>query len=84
MLSAISSRPRAAASRRCGVERRGQQRVGARRLGQRDGAVDDVLVEALPAEVQHRRLAEAADDLVRARDHEVGAGGERVLGQQPR
>ena len=37
---------------------------------------------ALVAEVQHRRLGEAADDLVRARDHEVGAGGERVLGQR--
>jgi hypothetical protein len=32
--------------------------------------------------VQHRRLAEAARVLVRARDHEIGAGGESVLGQR--
>ena len=43
------------------VERRGEQRVGARRLRQRDGAVDDLRVEPVPAEVQHRRLAQAAD-----------------------
>ena len=33
------------------------------------------------AEVQHRRLGEAAGVLVRARDDEVGAGGQGVLGQ---
>ena len=32
-------------------------------------------------EVEHRRLGEAADDLVGARDHEVRARRERVLGQ---
>ena len=32
-------------------------------------------------EVQHGRLREAADDLVRAGDHQVGARRQRVLGQ---
>ena len=80
-----SSRPcdRRLAAR--GVERAAQQRARARRLGQRDRAVDRVLADApvgLAAEVEHRRLREAADDLVRARDDEVGARRERVLGQR--
>ncbi len=38
-------------------------------------------ISELVGEVQHGRLGEAADDLVGARDHEVGAGREGVLGQ---
>ena len=80
-----SSRPctRGEAARR--VERSEQQRVGAGRLDQRHRAVDRRARRAARravAEVQHRRLGEAADDLVRARDDEVGARGERVLGQR--
>ena len=66
------------------VERRRQQRVRARRLGERHRAIDLVLVDqvlgAMP-EVEHRRLGEAPDDLVRARDHEVRAGRQCMLGE---
>ena len=45
-----------------------------------DGFLADQLCAAC-AEVQHRRLRQAADDLVRARDHEVGAEREGVCRQ---
>ena len=64
-----------------GVERPQQQRVRAGRLDQRHGAVDAVLVDPAfggTAEMDHRRLGEAADDLVRARHDEVRARRERV------
>jgi hypothetical protein len=64
------------------VERAGQQRRRRSRLDQRHAAVDQRLVQpAVDAEVQHRRLREAADDLVRARDDQVSAEEERVRGQ---
>ena len=60
------------------VERARQQRAGAGRLEQRDAAVDDLLVEQVPvAEMDDRRLRDAADDLVRARDHRVRAERQR-------
>ena len=78
-VSPSSSRPlhrRAAAG---GVERAEQQRVRAGRLDQGHAAVDDALLDqAVVTEVDHRRLREAADDLVDARDDEVGAERERV------
>ena len=60
------------------VQRGGQQRVGAGRLDQGHRAVDHVLVDELPvAEVQDRRLGQAADDLVGAGEDEVGAAAKR-------
>ena len=56
------------------VERAAEQRARARGLDQRHAAVHDLLLEQVAvAEVDHRRLGEAAHDLVRARHHEVGA-----------
>ena len=64
------------------VERAGEQAAGAGRFDQADAAVDDRRVDpAAAAEVQHRRLGQAADDLVGRGDDEVGAAGERVGGQ---
>ena len=61
-----------------GVERAGEQAAGAGRLDQADAAVDDRVVDpAAAAEVEHRRLGEAADDLVGRGGDEVGAGLER-------
>ena len=66
------------------VERAAQQAAGAGRLDQRDRAVDDALVDAgRVAEVEDRRLGEAADDLVGRGEHEVGPALER-RGGQPR
>ena len=77
-VSPSSSRPRVAALRRAASSDTPQQRVRARGLDQRDAAVHHALLDQLAVpEVDHRRLGEAADDLVRARDHEVGAS-ERV------
>jgi hypothetical protein len=67
-----------------GVERREQERVRAGRLDQRHRAVDHVLVEPRlrpGTEVEHRRLGQAADHLVGARDHEVRARVQRRLRQ---
>ncbi len=67
-----------------GVQRGRQQRARAGRFGQRNRAVDRVLADSLDAavaEMQHRRLREAADDLVRAGDDQVGAQRQRVRGQ---
>ena len=65
-----------------GVERAGEQGAGAGRFDQADAAVDDRLVDpAAVAEVEHRRLGQAADDLVGRGDDEVGAAAERVRGQ---
>ena len=62
-----------------GVERGGQERVRARRLDQGHGAVEDPLVDAVPAiaEVQDRRLGDRADDLVHRGEDHVGAALER-------
>ena len=64
------------------VERAGEQAAGAGRFDQADAAVDHGRVDPpAAAEVQHRRLGEAADDLVGGGGDEVGAAGERVGGQ---
>ncbi len=65
-----------------GVERAREQSAGAGRFDQADAAVDDRLVDPpAVAEVEHRRLGQAADDLVGRGDDDVGAGAERVGGQ---
>ena len=61
-----------------GVERAAEQPAGAGRLDQADTAVDHLLVDPLGGEVEHRRLGEAADDLVGGGDHQVGAARDRV------
>jgi hypothetical protein len=64
------------------VERPEQERVRAGRLDQGHAARDHALLDQIAvAEVDHRRLREAAHDLVDARDHEVGPERERVRGQ---
>jgi hypothetical protein len=66
------------------VERPQQQGAGARRGHKRQRAIDDALVDPRPGawrQVQHRRLSEAADELVRSRQNEVGTHGESVLRQ---
>ena len=64
------------------VQRGEQQAARARRRDEPQRAVDGVLGEAAAGtEVQHRRLGQAAAVLVGARDDEVCAQGERVLGQ---
>ncbi len=65
-----------------GVEGAGEQGAGAGRFHQAHAAVDHSLVEAVTgAEVEHRRLGEAADDLVGRGDDDVGAAGDRVGGE---
>ena len=65
-----------------GVERAEQQRVGAGGLDECDRAVDHVAVDPPAcAQVDHGRLGQRADDLVGARDDEVGAQRQRVRGQ---
>ena len=66
-----------------GVEGGRQQRVRAGRLDQGDGPVDDVLVDLVAvAEVEDRRLGQAADDLVGAGEDEVGAAAKGALRQR--
>ena len=78
-----SSCPRTAALRRAASSEPAEERAGARGLDQRHAAVHDLLVDQVAvAEVDHRRLGEAAHDLVGARDHEVGAERERVPRQR--
>ena len=65
-----------------GVERAREERARARRFDQADAAVDDRLLDQLAgSQVEHRRLCEAADDLVGRGDDQVGALAERVGGQ---
>ena len=65
------------------VERGAEQRARARRLEQGYRAVDDRFVEKVSlAELQDRRLAQAAEHLVDRGVHEVGAGLDRRLGEQ--
>lgn len=66
------------------VERAREQAAGARGFDQADAAVDHGGIDPpARAEVQHRRLGQAADDLVGGGGDEVGAAGERV-GRQRR
>ncbi len=66
-----------------GVERGHQQRARAGRADEPHGAGDGVGVDQRAvADEQHRRLGEAADDLVGRGEHRVGAEPQRRLGQR--
>ena len=65
-----------------GIEREREQRARAGRLEERHHTVDDQPVDpAVVAQVDHRRLGEAPDDLVGRGDDEVRACLERGLGK---
>ena len=67
------------------VEGGEQESVRARGLDHRHAAVHHLLLDQVPMpQVDHRRLREAADDLVGARDDEVGSEAEGVRRAAPR
>ena len=85
IVSSSSARPFVAACRRAASSEPISSAWGWWRSTSVDAAGHDALVDEArraPAQVEHRRLGQAADDLVRARDHEVRPGRERVLGQR--
>ena len=81
IVSASSSGPSMALWRRAASSEAVEQRARAGRLDQRHGAVDDALVEELGADVEDRRLGQAAAELVDGVEDDVGAAGEGVGGE---